>query len=378
MKRSTSLCLLVALHGWMDAQITVTNATFPVAGDTLRITIDRSDIPAQPLFTPPGGGQTWDLSFLSPDAQQCIVYRPAGEGAAFGSFPAAALVTIDANGLETYFDVTSTSFSIAGLSGTDPLGLIPIEMQIPMHPPLTERSAPLNFFDIRQSSSGTLVGFPAAEIPAELLAQLPVVPDSIRIRMSINLLSAVDAWGDMRIPGGIYQVLRDKRTMYTETRIDGKIPPLGWLDITDIAMQLLGLTGLGVDTTTAFYFFSNSEKEPIARIQFNNALNAIEEVQYKDNMLSSAVGDVSAAQTHVVVSPNPVSDMALVEIRNFNSGNYTLHLFDIRGTHVMASPLRSSSTWMSLGSMHSGTYFYQVLDERNQVVGRGKVVKVGG
>lgn len=376
MKRSSTLFTLIAITGFMHAQITVTNATFPVAGDTLRTAMDRSDIPAQPLYTPPGGNQTWDLSFLSAEERQSTVYRQASEGAAFGSFPEAELVTIDANGSETYFDVNSTSFDITGLSGNDPLGgLIPIDMQVPLRPSLPERYAPLNFFDVRQSSSGVLVGFSAADIPAELLGQLPIMPDSVRIRVSISLLSAVDAWGSISIPGGTYDVLRDKRTRYTETRIDAKIPPLGWLDVTDLVIQFLGLQGLGVDTTTTHYFFSNTEKEPIAVVQFNTAQNAIEYVQYKDNEPPSAVRDLPGEQSHVVISPNPVSDLALVELKNFNSGTYTLRLFDAHGALVMTTSLLSPSESILLEPLHSGTYFYQVLNERNQILARGKVVK---
>jgi hypothetical protein len=79
----------------------------------------------------------------------------------------------------------------------------------------------------------------------------------------------------------------------------------------------------------------------------------------------------------VAISPNPVADRALVKLKNFNPGTYTLYLYDTRGALVMTFPLYDISTTVSMGAMQFGTYFYQVLDESHQVMARGKLVKGG-
>jgi hypothetical protein len=144
------------------------------------------------------------------------------------------------------------------------------------------RRAPLNFFDIIVSSTNILKALPTSSFQPTLTTALPITTDSIRYRVNISRLDVVDAWGDISIPGGTYSVLREKRTQYTETRIDAKIPPLGWLDVTDISMQA-GISGLGVDTIVSYYFHSEVSKEPIAVVTLNNQQSAIVKVEFKAN-----------------------------------------------------------------------------------------------
>jgi len=76
------------------AQITVTNATFPVAGDTLKMAIDNSPSVINSIYTPPGGNQTWDLSGLHVDGTQNFIYRTASEGSVSAQVSGAELVTV--------------------------------------------------------------------------------------------------------------------------------------------------------------------------------------------------------------------------------------------------------------------------------------------
>ena len=83
--------LLVASFG-LTAQITITNATFPVAGDSLKTATDLT--PDGIVMTPPGGPQTWDFSALYPDTRQVDVFQPASAGTSSANFPGAELVVI--------------------------------------------------------------------------------------------------------------------------------------------------------------------------------------------------------------------------------------------------------------------------------------------
>ena len=73
----------------------------------------------------------------------------------------------------------------------------------------------------------------------------------------------MDAWGTMSIPGGTYDVLREKRTLDQDVRLDAKVGFLGWQDITDI---VLGLTDIGADVlgnnqVVRYYFWNDVAKE---------------------------------------------------------------------------------------------------------------------
>jgi hypothetical protein len=263
----------------ISAQITVTNATFPAVGDTVFYAIDANSNPIIQIFTPPGGNQNWNLSGLQANQTGSTVYRNPNTGAQSANFPGAELLVVEP-GRELYYNVTADKVELMGYYGSDPIGL-GINLLIPYNPPLVERRAPMNFFDINQTSSGILVPFDDSQVPANLLQLFPAQADSFRIRIAVQRIDVVDAWGNLSIPGGCYPVLREKRTQYEEKRLDAKVPPLGWLDVTDVAIQTWGLTALGVDTTTTFHYFSTVDKQEIAVVRLNNAQNAVEMVRFK-------------------------------------------------------------------------------------------------
>ncbi|MEP6794302.1 MAG: hypothetical protein ABJB16_08255, partial [Saprospiraceae bacterium] len=98
---------LLAATVLLPAQIIITNATFPAAGDSLKTATDLA--PTGIALTPPGGPQTWDFTSLNPSTRQVTVFQNASNGSAFASFPGAELVTISGAGAETYYDVNASA-----------------------------------------------------------------------------------------------------------------------------------------------------------------------------------------------------------------------------------------------------------------------------
>lgn len=283
---SMSIVLSLAASTAALAQITVTNATFPVAGDVLKTAVASNPAVGIAAYGPPGFGLFWDLSGLQPGVIKNTSFQPAIQGTVGAQVPGAELVTVPSIGSEEYYNVTSNRFELQAYNGTSPYDLVANNL-FEYSPLLPERYAPLNFFDIYASSSGIIEGFKPSAFSPLLIINLAVVTnnaymDSMRYRVAISRIEAVDAYGTISIPGGTYNVLRLKRTEYRETRLDCKIPPLGWLDLTDNATQA-GFYGLGVDTTVTYFFYNDVVKEPIAAVTFNNELNAATQVIYKYN-----------------------------------------------------------------------------------------------
>ncbi|MDV7394326.1 hypothetical protein RZS08_23290, partial [Arthrospira platensis SPKY1] len=132
------------------------------------------------------------------------------------------------------------------------------------------------------------VPFSADDVPGGILNNLPITPDSLRIRINTQRTDEVDAWGTLTIPGGIYDVLREKRTELRQTRIDAKIGFFpAWVDVTDIFVELLSLPGLGSLTQESYYFWSNEALEPIAVLSLSPATGEVQSVEYKANNIST-------------------------------------------------------------------------------------------
>lgn len=374
MKNLYIILAFVASTVWLHAQITVTSATFPVAGDTLKYATDLN--PDGVTITPSGGPATWDFTGLAATLKSETVFQAANEGSAFADFSNAELVSIGAGGQgETYYDVTATAFSNLGFYGSDPTGGLPIQTAFKFDPPVPERRAPLHFIDNFQPATTLNITLPIDSALAAILAQLGLpagFADSLRIGVTATRNELVDAYGTLTIPGGTYDVLRQKSTEYRDTHLE--IHTFGlWIDVTS---QAGAGSGLGADTTIAYNFISNTEKEYIAVVTMDNAGTNVQQVQYKDNGIVSGNNEEASTKQQVLVSPNPAANEAVFELKNFAPGSYSLRLLDGLGREVFVKKMGIGNESVSLGSLVQGTYFYQIFDEKNRVQATGKLLKI--
>ncbi|MBE0661442.1 MAG: hypothetical protein IH597_03155 [Bacteroidales bacterium] len=205
MKKYLSLSVLLFAVNGIFAQITVTNATFPVAGDTLKMAIDNFPTGIVP-FTPPGGPYTWDYTSLQADATQNFIYKPASQGNQGANVPGAELFTPLPFTAENYYNVTPTKFELQAYWGILPHDLVANNL-FEYLPPLPDRRAPLNFFDIYVSSSGFLEKFLPSAFPPQLMINLALVLgnppiDLMRYRVYIEVFEVVNGFGTVSILGG--------------------------------------------------------------------------------------------------------------------------------------------------------------------------------
>jgi hypothetical protein len=271
-------CMFCGL--FTSAQITVTNTTFPGLGDKLRYAIDYN--PANITISPPGINYVWDWSHLQTDAQEVIEYKAASQGSRAADVPGATLYALLNGNTENYYSVSATRFDLLAQKGIVP-GTPNFIKLMQFTPAITERRAPVNFFDINQISSVYFTGFQPQQFPASFFQAIGTDNvDSIRIRGTFNRIDVVNASGTLIIPGGSFPVLRETRTLYRENRLDARIPPIGWVDVTDFLVQAGGFPGLGIDTTIQYLFYSSTSKELIAEVTANFADLAVQQVRFKN------------------------------------------------------------------------------------------------
>jgi hypothetical protein len=382
MKRMLLASALSALCLATTAQITITNATFPAAGDSLVYTVDESPIGINPA-TPPGGPQTWNFSSLQSDDQLSFVYRPANSGSQLANYPGADLVVIGQTG-ETFFNVTNSNFEVMGFAGGDPTGL-GVNVLAKFSPFVLERYSPMNFFDIKQTTTDLNLAFPTDQPPLDsIFSGLPVNIDSMRVRINTSRLGVVDAWGTASIPGGTYPVLREKRTEYTTTGIDVYVelfPGFGqWVDLGTIigGGGGGGIGGfIGTDTTITYRFLSNTEKEEIAIATMTNDLNAVETIRYKHLTTTPTIEPELDFAGNIQAFPNPAVEWVRFDCTNIPPGEYTLKIFNILGKQVWKKNYTLSGTTsfrIELDDFKKGSYIYSLVDKSGNSVGTKRLV----
>jgi hypothetical protein len=371
MKKLLTLCLLFSIGTALSAQITVTNATFPAIGDTLRLATDFA--PSGVEITAPGGPFDWDFSELAVGTTQVIAYRPASEGSAAAEVPNANLFADLGGESEGYYKITNTAFEWLALNGPDPIG-VGFQTLFKFSPPLVERHAPLGFPSAQSAEAALLLPLSTDLLPDTIVSQFPFPVDSIRIKFTSERTDFVDAFGKLAIPGGNYDVLREKRTEFRDTRLEVKL--IIWLDITD---QILNnFPELGKDTIVTYNFFNDVEKEPIAIVTMDDAGTTPIQVVFKDNGVLDAVDDVKTDLPELVLLPNPAASSVKMKVRNLKHGAYSAEIIAVNGEVLQKRPLNVTGDVeesLDLSGIHGGLYFVRLLDHQGVLAVESKLLK---
>jgi hypothetical protein len=376
------MLLFAFIAFWFSApaQITISSFTFPELNDTLRYALD--DAPGQlNANSDPGGNQIWDFTSVEVIEQFDVVFQAANKGMNFLTFPSANLVVID--GLaESYIRTTNNEVQVLGFAGSiDPgLGSNAIGRYTP---PLIERRAPLNFFNINNYESNLSFALSTDDLPDSIFGGVPGAPDSIRFRINTEHLDVVDGWGKCIMPSGMeYDVLREKRTAVSTTAIDVFISfpfPIGWVDIETFLPGGGGLgTLLGADTTINYVFLSGTEKEEIAIAAYGADDTDLLSLQF---ILSGATSTDAAGfapgKANVQAHPNPAVDWVTFKCSNLPDNDYTLKIFNIVGNvvwkeshHLTGNP----TIKVDLEDFNKGTYLYSLEDADGNTVGTKRLV----
>lgn len=357
----------VLLLGNLNAQLVLQASDyFPVAGDSLKTATDNAPIGIE--MTAPGGNQTWNFSSLQSGFGQVRLVLDPSEGTTPESYPTANVLLEQIGGGEGYYESDENAFSVIGFAGEDPIGQ-GFQVNAPFDPPYVERWAPLAFFDLRNNNAALRVAVAADDIPGNLFEGLPITPDSIRVNVNTNRTDLVDGWGTLMIPGGTYDVLREKRTEYRSVTLETKIGSFPWTDITGLALSLLMIDELGEDTLITYSFWSDTAKEPIAIVSMNNDETAVTSVEYKDNDVVSSNNTLINDEPTVYVYPNPAMVDARFEYTNMPAGRYTLSLYNLAGKAVWSKDYQINDYLLekvNVTHLPKGIYLYVLRDEQGR------------
>ena len=386
MKQMLSAALsLLCFH--VFAQPTISSSYFPAAGDTLKSAIvSQPDATFNALITGNNGPFTWDLSNAIHDNVVETVFQNAADGVNYAQFTGADLVVVGQQG-EQYYNKTANLYQAMGYAGADPGGF-GLDVIAKYNPVLNERNAPLNLFDFGSTSTNLTLPFGTDQLPDTLFQGLPLTPDSIRVRISINRQEITNAYGTVILPNNPvpYPVLRVERQEFTTTGLDLKLPFLGWVDLS----TLIGGGGsgpgsqfLGTDTTITHRFYANDVKEEVAVLTLSNDKTEVQGVRYKTEEdatsgTDSPGGDAPGSPA-ISAFPNPAIEWVRFDYFNLPEDDYTLKIYTLIGNPVWNESyhlMGSKFIKLDLDKFRKGTYLYSLANKRGEVIGTKRLVVV--
>lgn len=363
------------------AQITVTNATFPAPGDTLRTVIDAN--PNVNLQSP-GEDLTWNFSSLDGPVFERIILD-ASLGANFVEFPDATIMTGQTPLAETYYQTTATEYTSLGYSGQDPIGF-GLDVAFKNTPPLVERVSPLDYNDNNNSTSNVSIPFAWDDLPTILTDSLPlpagINPDSIKIEVSTTRTETVDAWGKVILPVGTYDVLRARRIDVTQTGVLALVPtfpglPSVWVDVTGFLGAVSPL--LGGDTTLTYRYYNDESIEPIAIIRADPTDDTPLNAEYKSVDPNTVnVIKLYDKKPNIYAYPNPAIDQVRFDLVNIPTGIYDLNIYNILGVKVWSKKYdftnSSDTIQLDLNNFKKGTYLYSLVNDEGKTFATRRLV----
>ena len=355
------------------AQITLTDAYFPSVNDSLQTAVSLPQYTRTlRLSAASSTAQRWDYSYLRAAANSTAKtterYLAATDTAVLNQFPTAKLVRDIGGGQLAAYNKTTTRFELLGYKNIDFGGILRLPVVAKFLQPVLERRAPLAFNTANRNQSSFVVAISSNIIPDTLLSTLPIRPDSIRVRFQTDRQDKTDAFGTLLIPGGSYEVLRERRYEVTDTKIEAKLNPLPWLDVTSLI-----LTGAQRprDTTIRYYFWSNLAKEPIAVLTTDDK-DSITRAEYKYLKINTSINVIASdsAATEggasLVISPNPTTSEVVFDIKIASpSSAFSLAILDNLGQIILQKSLKMGKeqrVQVDVSKLANGIYWARLVD----------------
>ncbi|MGB3948626.1 MAG: T9SS type A sorting domain-containing protein [Bacteroidia bacterium] len=325
----------------MNAQITITSADMPVAGNSYIIANDT----AVSSYGTAGANQTWNFSTWASHSLDTNMFSSAS-GMAGASFFPTATIGIDDADASSFMKVSSSVVELLGFYGDFFGGGATAVTFVPAQKYVTLPST------YQTNYTGTYTyefTFP--------LGQFGI--DSVKIKSIVSYTSNMDGWGTLTTPS--YSAVPSLRQFYTEMTTDTTFGlPTGTTDYVYVDD--------GMDTSYTYRWFSNAHTFPLAEITFNIG-DTIYSGSYLTNTLVG-INEFSKNTAAVSAYPNPAINK--LNFIGIDSNSYLI-IFDVNGK-IVDKTLVKKNTTVDVSAYNNGVYFYTVAPLNGKPVSQGKFV----
>ena len=360
--------LLILFFGWsmysIIGQVVITNDIFPVIGDSIVLLDDQ--MPNSIDLGEGGSNQYWDFGRLISPIKESISIVSLDQGLTNDQFPGANLIFEIDKKIQRYFKKDKKALVELGVWGPDPM-MENLPISAYYDPPLTLFRAPMKYKDEHDVHSSLIIPLDVNQLPDTLHQLLPVAIDSARIRVEINRLDEVDAWGKLRLSHRAYDVLREKRFEIVERRLDVKKGTDFWVDVTD---ELPDNQVFKTSQSISYYFFSNELREPVAIANLDKNGN-VASIQFPPNPFRKESFAKSNGRPDIIAYPNPTFGELRFYFSNLEPAYYKLKIMTIIGKEIFSKTQYVNGNKnikiddLGLGK---GSYFYSLIDERGKTI----------
>lgn len=334
MKKIITLFLIAGALS-LQAQITINLGTVNTAEAEISTTVSNASIVDT---TTKGANVTWNYGSLSPVTADTTFYFDPSDGPYMGdtAFPTAAVGTVTGvNSTNfTYLSYEANTYKLIGMFEAADSSVIK------WNPGFVYFPATIAYNDVLNSASS-----------ASMYMEMSGIP--LRIDITLERKSTVDAWGKLTTPAGTFDVLRVKnnqKSIMAAYMFMGVWAPAGTPE-TDYSVDFVWLNAQGNEMLSVAY---NAD---IADMEGDYYVKSIP-YSYVYNNPGIGIAEVTADNKEISIYPNPVSDF--ITINNDKAEALNVKIFNATGSLVNNFQVDQKNAVVSLAHLQSGMYFYQV------------------
>lgn len=311
-------------------------------------------------------GDVWDFSNIDGKPSDTIKFILPSSTPYASNFTESNLVTVgDDNFSYMFLKKTNDKVECLGVAGKMET------MQNEIVFPFTENLTLFNF-PVEQGDTDTEnANFTIKDTPENLgINNLPINPDSIKIKMQLTINTNFDIETKAKLPTGTHNTIRQKQERISKINIFAKIPFIGWQEIAEAASE---------DTTYSYSWIAKGIGMPIAEINISKIKN--NESKIPENYYISRVRYMQRSGNTANINNNKTQNFSLYpnptknNINVLGAENSQIQIFDITGKLIKKIQISDKNAKIDLSKFPNGMYFYRIIDLNNQIMKFGKLIK---
>ncbi|MDX2362251.1 MAG: T9SS type A sorting domain-containing protein [Crocinitomicaceae bacterium] len=188
--------------------------------------------------------------------------------------------------------------------------------------------------------------------------------DSVKYVQFTDVLSVVDAWGDITTPLGIFASIRQNKTTDKTDSLYQLVAGV-WEPLSPEMETMIGQPGVQVYSGYSVTWWSDdpSARFPVMEMSHDNA-GTVYSVTWLNEAPSAGLHIVDADEVNVY--PNPATNALTIELSNDNVTEVVV--YSITGAVVSSVDVSSTKILIELTSFENGVYFYELRNAGGEVM----------
>ncbi len=357
MMKGPLLLGMLLLPAMLLAQPIISLDNFPQSGDTLYYLTD--ELPERIAVSPPGPDQKWNYTTLQAPFIEFEVVQPASSGRRYNDYPASDLVLRSSRGLETYLQISGTRVILVGQAGTLFKDLRKLKGNMKWTGELPEVVSNLKYEDDVDFNATGEIRLGRLQIPLAYSDAIGGDPDSILIRRQVARRITADAWGQLLLPGGLFDVLRVRYVDEIATTVSARYGR-HWQDVTNrLPSELLGAT-----REISYRFFSPQGQQVVTL--YTDEGEIVQHVEYMAPRAQAGFYQRPRDGQWLYAFPNPAITNVRFKFLDIAPGEYSIRFYNILGKTLFDRRYLingSKTVQIDISHLDKGTYLYSLLDK---------------